>query len=114
MPREPRRPRGHVVAAAEKASMGLPELLSLEENAGRHTEALKRVGALLAAIRRQVPTSEVRELAALIRSDAKLLFRVHGSKEGRARDDLRTQYLRDCARLRTHIGVRSVSLKERR
>lgn len=105
MPRKPRTPTRADVAAAEKAVGALVELLWMEESAARHAEARKRIGALLASIPRLIPSAEVRELAGLIHSDAKLLFRLHGSGDGHTRGDLRTQYLRDCARLRAHIGT---------
>jgi hypothetical protein len=114
MAREPRRPTADDIAAAERAVEELAELRSLEENAARHAEALKHVGALLATIRRPILSPTVRELAGLIRSDAKLLFRVHGPGERHAREDLRAQYLRDCTRLRHHIGGWKVAPKEGR
>lgn len=111
MAREPSRPTADDIAAAEQAVEELAELRSLEENAARHEEALERVGALLAAIRRPILSPTVRELADLIRSDARLLFRVHGPGEGHAREDLRSQYLHDCTRLRHHIGGWKVAPK---
>lgn len=114
MAREPSRPTADDIAAAEKAVEELAELRSLEENPARHAEALKHVGALLASIPRPILSPTVRELAGLIRSDAKSLFRVHGLGEGHAREDLRAQYFHDCTRLRHHVGAWKVAPKEGR
>lgn len=105
MPRIPRTPTDADIAAAERAVGGVAELLSLEEHEERHAEALRNLAPLLATIRRLVPAPEVRELVALIRSDAELVFRGRGPRDGHARGDFRTQYLRDCARLRRQVSA---------
>jgi hypothetical protein len=114
VPEKPRTPTRADIAAAQKAVGGVAELLSLEEHQERHAEAMEHLRPLLATIRRLIPFPEVQQLLGLIRGDAGLVFRGRGPRGGRARGDFRTQYLRDCARLRTHIGVSSVSPRKRR